>query len=117
MGVSYKLVNITKSEQIYFSHISASSKREIAGSPVAAAIVSWYLLEHRGDAIAFVEDSEGDWPFPSGQPSDANHFPDVTDAVVERLIAAGILEDSGREVFDEQDPACYVRLLHNVWMD
>ncbi len=115
MATWYSLVNFTKTEAIFFTHVPALTKRELAGNPVAAAITAWYLLEHRGDSIAFVADHEGDWPFPSGSPSDLEHFKDVTDEVIEGLIAAGILQDNGRTVFDEDEPDVYTRQLQNVW--
>lgn len=115
MGVGYALVNHSRAEIIGFAHIPASMKRELAGHAVAAAIVTWYLLEHPGDAIAFVSDTHDDWPFPSGNRADLAAYTDVTDTVVDGLIAAGILRDNGRQEFGE--PGAYMRLLEHVWFE
>ena len=115
MGVGYVLVNHSRAETIGFAHIPASRKRELAGSAVAAAIVTWYLLERSGDAFASVSDTHGDWQFPPGARADLMEYTDVTDTVVDHLIAAGILRDHGRQEFGE--PGVYVRLLENVWLE
>jgi hypothetical protein len=116
VGVGYILVNHTRRERLLFTHIAASTKYELAGNPVAAAITSWYLLEHASDHIAFVSDSDYDWPFPTGSRSDLATYQDMTDAVVEDLVKAGIVRDEGREVFFD-DPDAYVRLLRNIWLE
>lgn len=115
MSVGYTLVNATRREQIAFRHLPASSKREIAGHPAAAAVVAWYLLEHPGDAIAFVNDHDDAWPFAIGAFDDLSDYADMTDRVVADLIAAGILRDDGRGYVDEDDPNVFVRTLTNVW--
>jgi hypothetical protein len=117
MATWYSLVNFTRAETIDFAHIPVATKRELAGNPVAAAIATWYLLEHPGDSIAFVSDTDGDWPFPSGSPSDLEDYQDVTQLVADNLVAIGILRDDGREIFDKSEPDVYMRLLHNVWLD
>ncbi|KYF55211.1 hypothetical protein BE08_30755 [Sorangium cellulosum] len=109
------LVNQTKREKILFLHIPASTKRELAGCPVSAAITTWYLLENAGDDIAFVSDTHGDWPFRSGSPDDLSMYREVTGDVVASLISAEILKDEGVEVFDESEPDVYERRLRNVW--
>jgi hypothetical protein len=115
MGVGYILANQTKKEQVIFAHIPASMKRELAGCPISAAITTWYLLEHPGDSIAFVSDTYGEWPFKSGSYIDLSSYKEVTDSVVTSLIEAGILQDEGREIFDENEPDIYVRKLRNIW--
>jgi len=118
MGVGYMLVNHTRAEVIKFVHLSTSKARELAGDPISAAITTWYLLEHRGDQIAFVSDTEGDWPFPSGCPADVADYQEMTDEVVQQLITAGILRDDGIACADETEPASvYIRALKNVWME
>jgi len=116
MGTTYELVNQTRREKISFAHIPAAKKPELAGNPVAAAIVTWYLLEHAGDRVAFVAD-DGSWPFPTGSWRDLGAYPDRTSAIVDQLVAAGILRDDGRDELDDDDPETYMRLLRNVWMD
>ena len=114
MSVGYIPVNHTRHECVWFTDIAASTKHELAGNPVAAAITSWYLLEHAGDRIAFVSDSDDDWPFPTGSRSDLASHQDITDKVVENLVEAGILRDEGREVvFGDPD----ARRLRNIWLD
>ena len=116
MGIGYILVNATKRERVSFAHVAASTSRELAGLPAAAAITTWYLLQHSGDQIAFVSDTYDDWPWGDGVRPDLSAYPDVTDQVVEGLIQVGILADDGRDVFDPSEPAVYVRRLRNVWM-
>jgi hypothetical protein len=115
LGAGYILVNQTKKEQILFAHISASKKRELAGGPISAAITTWYLLEHPGDSIAFISDTYGEWPFKSGSPKDLFTYKDVTDEIISSLIKAEILQDEGREIFDESEPNVYMRKLRNIW--
>jgi hypothetical protein len=115
MGTTYTLVNQTRRETIDFGHIPASKKKELAGNPVAAAIIAWYLLEHAGDRIALFGD-DGDWPFASGDWHELAGYTDRTDAVVGQLVAAGILRDDGRDELDDDDPQVYMRKLRNVWM-
>ena len=118
MSVGYLLVNNTRTELISFAHLPASAARELAGNPVAAAITTWYLLEHRGDQISFVSDTNGDWPFLTGSPVDLAKYDDMTDAVVQQLISASILRDDGILWADDHEPdTIYVRKLTNVWMD
>ena len=116
MGVGYILVNRTRSEQIMFLHVGATTAREIAGNPAAAAITSWYLLHHQGDDISFVTDSLGDWPFRSGSRSDLHSYAEVTDRIVEQLIEAGVLSDHGKAFVDQDEPdVVYERDLRNAW--
>jgi len=75
MSVSYTLVNRTKRELISFQHLPASSAREIAGYPPAAALTAWYFLTRRGDEIAFVGDDDND---PVADES-LNEYKEVTD--------------------------------------
>ncbi|QWF16386.1 hypothetical protein [Lysobacter capsici] len=114
MSLGYVLVNATRREQIAFRHLPASTQREIAGHP-AAAVVAWYLLEHPGDAIAFVNDHDAVWPFAIGAFDDLRDYADMTDQVVADLIAAGIVRDEGKGYVDEDDPNVFVRNLTNIW--
>ena len=116
MGVGYYLVNMTAKEWVTFTHVSASTKRELAGNPASAAITTWYLLTHLGESIAFVSDSNNDWPFMEGSRKDLIHFHDVTDDIIEQLIEEGILIDEGREVLFDNDQDVYIRLLKNIWL-
>ena len=116
MSTTYCLVNQTKREVIWFRHLPASSKREIAGHPAAAAVTAWYMLEHPGDEIAFVADT-GHWPFSSGSPKDLDSYREMTDTVVDALIAAEILRDEGRQTYLDDEPDIYCRLLRNIWED
>ncbi len=117
MGVYYILVNQTRREQIDFIHIPVGTKREIAGNPVSAAMVAWYLLEHLGDEIAFITDCDGDWPFKTGKRADLILYPDRTEELVLSLVHQGILADCGAEYFDELDPSIYMRRLENIWFE
>jgi hypothetical protein len=116
MGVGYNLVNFTKKEMVGFIHVSASKKHELAGNPAASAITTWYLLENAGDKISFVSDTNEDWPFPEGSKKDLLLYPDVTDRVIDALIANGILSDQGRNYVDPDEPdTVYERDLCNIW--
>ncbi len=117
MGVTYRLVNYTKKEQISFIHIGAFKARELAGNPASAAMTTWYLLQHLGDAISFVTYDFDDWPFPEGTQEDLNDYPNVEDQIVEQLIEQKILVDEGRGVYREDEPDIYTRVLRNIWMD
>ena len=117
MGVGYYLINHSKGEYLVFSHVGASTARELAGNPIAASISTWYLLNHPGDRIAFVSDTYADWPFPDGSRDDLHDYPDVTDTVVTSMVQAGMLEDHGKSWADEDEPdTVYRRDLVNVWM-
>jgi hypothetical protein len=92
MGVGYTLANQTKKEKVSFLHIPAKTARELAGNSVSAAMVAWYMLENRGDNIAFVSDTYDDWPFP-GDYRQLSEYIEMTDKVVDSLIDAEILVD------------------------
>lgn len=118
MGVGYQLVNQTKQERVSFSHLPVDKKREIVGNPVAAALVTWYLLENQGDEIQFVSDTYDEWPFKSGPKGDVFNYSDQTEALISALITAGILQDNGIEYEDEDDPQnIYIRAIKNIWLD
>jgi hypothetical protein len=117
MPVCYTLWNATKRERISFVHVNASSAREIAGQPAAAAIVAWYLVQNPGDAISVLP--EGTYP-PSlaASVSDPLLLPDRTDHYADLLVAEGILKDLGFIYRDEDEPSTvYVRDLRNVWYE
>ena len=115
MGVSYSLVNNSRREVIVYQHLPASSKKEIAGCAEAAAVVAWYMLEHPGDEVAFVDDIYGRWPFRTGSAGDLVGFREVTDEVVDALVGAGILRDDGRDMLFDDEPDIYLRRVRNIW--
>ena len=118
MGVTYSLVNYSKKEIVNFSHIPAAKARELAGNPISAAITTWYLLHNPGDHIAFVSDTENDWPFPKGARRKMDMYSEVTDKVVTSLIEAEILRDDGIAWADEDEPeTIYIRDLRNIWVE
>ncbi|NQT16396.1 MAG: hypothetical protein HQ582_26800 [Planctomycetes bacterium] len=118
MGVGYYLANQTKKQRILYAHIDASKARELAGNPVSAAITTWYLLQNRGDLIAFMSDEDDDWPFPSGSIADLAGYQEMTGAIVEALIEAEILRDDGKLWVDEDEPdTVFIRDLKNIWID
>lgn len=112
MALTYHLVNLTRKEIILFSHINASTKRELAGNNAAASIISWYLLEYIGDNIVFInEENKLNLPL-----DDIYKWPDVTNQIVEMLISEGILKDYGRIYEDPDDPDnIFIRDLRNIW--
>jgi len=111
MGIGYELVNYTKRECVMFMHIGANTAWELAIHPVTAAITTFYLLANLGDRIAFVSDSYDDWPFPGGSKDDLEHYREMTDELVAQMIAADIIVDEGRQVFNEDEPEIYLRRL------
>jgi hypothetical protein len=116
MGVCYDLVNNTKRERIAFACLPAHKMHELAGNSTTSAIVTWYLLHNAGDSIAFVSDTNGEWPFTSGTRDDLLDFPDVTNRVVDDLIANKILADHGIGWADELEPeTIHYRDIRNVW--
>jgi len=117
MGAWYTLVNVTKKEQISFHRLPMTKDREIAGNPAGAAITTWYLLQNQGDCIGFISDYDRAWPFKQGSLEESCSYKEVTDEVVDALIAAGILRDEGIEWIDEDDPELFLRRLVNTWMD
>ena len=114
MGVGYFLINSTKKEAIDFDHIPVNKMREIAGNTISASIITWYMLNNRGDDIRFIPDSFTDDNFDITD--DIYKYPDVTARVIDELIEADILEDNGMDYVDEDDSSLYIRRLKNIWM-
>ncbi len=109
MGTTYILINDTKKEMIGFPHLPVSKKREIAGNPTSASIVTWYLINNRKDDIRFYSEYETSYPV---------DYKDVTDQIILELIDNEILEDNGMEWVDEDEPEkVYIRSIKNIWMD
>jgi hypothetical protein len=117
MGLGYYLVNWSKKEWVLYDHIGATTARELARDPAAAAITTWYLLMHLDDRVAFVTDSYDDWPFPDGSKADLALYREVTAEVVAELIANRVLIDEGRVILFEDEPEIYTRKLRmNGWI-
>jgi hypothetical protein len=115
MGETFHLVNLDKQESIQFSNIPAWKMSELAGSVAAASITTWYLLNNRGDRIAFLSDYEDEHQL-FGQiysPSAFYNYPDVTNVVVEQLLKAEILRDAGILWTDEEDSNLFMRDLRS----
>lgn len=100
-----------------FSHLPASTARELAGHPVTAAITTFYMLSHVGDQISFLADASPDWPFSQGSFDDLAGYRDATEGVIEALLQMGILLDEGREIFWPDEPEVYIRRLRNIWLE
>ncbi|MCP4963917.1 MAG: hypothetical protein GY926_01635 [bacterium] len=74
------------------------------------------LLQNAGDSIAFVSDTCGEWPFPTGCRDDLHDYVDVTARLVDDLIKKKVLADHGMEYVDEGEPeTVYIRDLRNAW--
>jgi len=116
MGVGFVLVNHSRREKVTLAQLPASTANKLAGNAVTAAMTTWYLLQHREEQVAVVFDSLDDWPFPSGGRSDLHSYPDVTDRIVDELIAVKILRDDGVSWADPDDPTVRERAIRNVWM-
>jgi hypothetical protein len=116
MAEWYTLWNTTKRECLVFTHVGASTARELAGNPAASAITTWYLLKHPGDHILFAPFGEVPEILRSADVN-AQSFPDRTDEVIDSLIANKILKDFGFTFQDDDErDSVYVRDLRNVWM-
>lgn len=116
MGIQYILINETKKEQISFQHLNGSTARELAGNPVQASIVTWYLLSNAGDEIQFISDTHEDWPFRTGNKNDSMGYTDKTNEVIDILINSSILEDRGYLYCDPEDPDnVFIKNVVNVW--
>jgi hypothetical protein len=116
MGETFHLVNLDKQESIQFSKIPAAKMRELAGS-IAASVTTWYLLNNRGDRIAFLSEYESEHHL-FGQTylsSAFDNYPDITETVVEQLIEAEILCDAGVLWRDQDESELVMRDLRNVW--
>jgi hypothetical protein len=115
MGVWYTLVNFTRREHISFLHVGGFKFSEIVGNPISATLVTYYMLKHAGDQIAFVADTEPVWPFPSGSYDDLAEYTDVTDTLVDELVEYKYLADDGREYLFDDEPDIYTRRLRLFW--
>jgi len=119
MSIGYTLINLDKREKITFIHTPADTMNEIAGFAASSSITTWYLLNNRGDRVAFLSDREDEyylfgnvykWP-----ELGIHDYTDVTDTVVEKLLEVGILRDEGFLWKDEDDSNSFVRDLRNDW--
>lgn len=118
MSVGYALVNKTRREILSFHRLPVSSASEIARDPVAALLTTSYMLRHLGEAIGFVSDTYGEWPFPEGECGAHARYRDVTDQMVQEMIGEGILRDDGILWRDDDDPGLYIRKIGIVgWRD
>ncbi len=116
MGTFYTLANVTKKETIDFKNLPAYKAMEITGTPAASAIVTWYLLQNRGDMIGFVALEDEDWPFPEGSRKELWDYAEVTELYLDQLFEAGILKDCGIQWQDEDNPECFTRDIRNAWV-
>ena len=119
MSIHYQLVNVTKQERVDLRGVGARTKHEIAGSPAAAAVVAWYMVEHARDRISFVGDDIDEkhpgWPLRGVTRDEMERFPDMLGEVVTALVAANVLEERGRASVPEENGVSVVRDLRNIW--
>ena len=117
MGLQFKLVNIDKKQQIGFYNIDTGTKiRELSGTIIASAIVTYYLLTNAGDRIGFINDAENNFII-CGQNYELNYFTnfiDVTNETVEELIKNEIIKDDG-VIWIDKDENLFSRNLTNIW--
>jgi hypothetical protein len=118
MGVMYELINLDKQERLSFELVNTGTKiRELSGTIVSGNLVTYYLLKNTGDRIAFVDDTSPTMTLFGQEYTDKSPFweyPDVTQALIEELIAQGILRDDGIRWIDEEEQL-FFRDLRNVW--
>lgn len=117
MGVEYTLVNIDKRHQIDFYNVRTGRKqRELSGTIIASAIITYYMLTNIGDRIGFINDVEESF-LVCGQNYSSDYFSDfvdVTELIVEELIEKEIFKDNGIVWIDKEDNLFY-RDLINIW--
>lgn len=117
MRLGYTLINIDKKQQIRFYNVDTGTKlRELSGTVIASTIVTYYFLKNTGDRIGFINDTE-DSVIVCGQNYPSNNFTDfieVTNQIVEELIANEIIKDNGISWIDKKENL-FVRDLVNIW--
>lgn len=117
MGVEYTLVNIDKRHQIDFYNVGTGRKqKELSGTIIASAIITYYMLTNTGDRIGFINDVEESF-LVCGQNYSLDYFSDfvdVTELIVEELIEKKIFKDNGIVWIDKEDNLFY-RDLINIW--
>jgi len=117
MGVGYRLVNIDKEQQIGFYNVDTGTKlRELSGTVIASTIVTYYLLTNTGDRIGFINDTDDSFTV-CGQKYQQDYFKDfvdVTNQVIDELVASEVIEDNGIIWLDEEDNLFH-RDLKNIW--
>jgi hypothetical protein len=114
MGALCFLVNVTKQEKVLFIGVNAGKAKELAGTHVAAAMTTWYMLENQGDEIGFVRDDAENWPFHRGSWESYQDYVEVTEPLISSMVAAGLLKDHGSQLIDG-DPDLMERILEVVW--
>ena len=107
MGVTYSLINRTKKEIISFIHVPAAKAREIAGNSIAASITTWYMLNHINDDITFLPETD--------YIPEIADYEDVTDSIIDDLIAKEIFADEGIRYVCDDEPELYFRKIRNIW--
>ena len=109
MSVGYILANLTKNQIVSFEHLPVSTKDEICGSPVAAKIVSLFLIENAGDEISFAPDqaAAGNWPLRVPE-TDLRSYEDVTAKYIDRAEELGYISGRSKDVFDSSEPEIFV---------
>ena len=115
MGVGYALVNSTRREQIMFRHLPVHTAREIIGNEIAGTVISYYLFRCLGDHVAFVSDTNGEWPFAQDTWADLARYTEVTDLIIDEMIGFGWFEEGERALVLPDEPTLYYRSLTLGW--
>lgn len=90
LQAGYTLVNFDRRERLGFGAARAASVRDLAGNPVTAALVTYYLFQHMGQTISFLPPAP-EPPFTQEQWDQIQHYPDVTPQVMDTLVELGVL--------------------------
>jgi hypothetical protein len=118
MGFMYELVNLDKQERLTFERVNTGTKKiELSGTAVSGNLVTYYLLKNAGDRITFVDDTSPTMTLFGQEYADKALFGtylDVTQTVIEELLALGILRDDGIRWIDQEE-GLFFRDLRNVF--
>lgn len=117
MGFTYNLINLDKKEIIMFKHINTGTKvRELSGTIISSAIVTYYLLANIGNRISFVNDNDSEVELFGivYQTKDFYDYNEVTNEVVEELVAKEIFRKNGKIWIDKEEDLFHLD-LDNIW--
>jgi hypothetical protein len=117
MGVTYNLINVDKREVITFKNMNTGTKeKEITGTIIASAIVSFYMIKNIGDRISVVPDGVQEIILfgKTYLGKEISLFREVTEEVVTELISNEIFINKGK-IWIDQDENLFYWDLNNIW--
>lgn len=108
------LINKTKKEYLIFANLPFSKPNEILANEVACLLVTWYLLNNKGDEVLFIYDYEGYDSISAYSSNTIDDYTEVTESSLDILISLGLLEDKGKIWQDDDDPSIYERDIRRI---